>query len=115
MEMVKLIETAFSTADAEFPNIFQEDGDLLVVFRDWKENEVRLHFADHVAFKWQMAFELNEGERDDCCYQVLESSWLAKHIACEIISETEGYKHYRLNFNENGQLDVISFNLVQIK
>ncbi|MDF4805714.1 hypothetical protein P3592_32580 [Vibrio parahaemolyticus] len=70
MEIIKLLNLEFSTADAEYPSIHQEEGDLL------------------------------HG-----------SSWLIKHVQSEIINDHEGYKHYRLNFNEVGQLDVIAINL----
>ncbi|EGR0694062.1 TPA: hypothetical protein I7264_25825 [Vibrio parahaemolyticus] len=111
MEIIKLLNLEFSTADAEYPSIHQEEGDLLVDFKDWQEKVVKLHFSDIVAFKWQMVFDLHEGERDDCCYEIHGSSWLIKHVQSEIINDHEGYKHYRLNFNEVGQLDVIAINL----
>ncbi len=111
METIKLLNLEFSTADANYPSIHQESGDLLVDFNDWQEKAVRLHFSDIVAFKWQMVFDLHEGERDDRCYEIYGSSWLTKHVQSEIIHDYEGYKHYRLNFNAVGQLDVIALNL----
>ncbi|KDM93482.1 hypothetical protein [Photobacterium galatheae] len=111
METIKLLNLEFSTVDAVYPSIHQEEGDFLVEFRDWQEKAVKLHFSDIVAFKWQMVFDLHEGERDDCCYEIHGSSWLIQHVQSEIINDHEGYKHYRLNFNEIGQLDVIALNL----
>ncbi|ELV8759184.1 hypothetical protein QNE81_003761 [Vibrio vulnificus] len=112
MEAVKLLNLEFSTADAEYPEIHQVDGDLRVEFKDWQEKAVKLHLSDPVAFKWQMTFDLLKGERDDCCYEICNSFWLAEHVQSEIINSNEGYKHFRLNFNELGQLDVIALNIV---
>lgn len=111
METVKLLDLGFSTADAEYPELHQEDGDLRAEFKDWQEKAIKLYFADPVAFKWQMVFDLLEGERDDCCYEICSSFWLKQHVELEVINRDEGYKHFRLNFNELGQLDVIALNI----
>ncbi|MGU3840239.1 hypothetical protein ACVZHT_01045, partial [Vibrio diabolicus] len=102
----------FSTADAEYPEIHQEDGDIRVEFKDCQEKTVNLYFADPVAFKCQMVFDLLKGERDDCCYEICSSFWLKQHVQSEVINSNEGYRHFRLNFNELGQLDVIALNIL---
>ncbi|EGQ8448700.1 hypothetical protein ACXWHK_003109 [Vibrio alginolyticus] len=112
METVKMLDLGFSTADAEYPEIHQEEGDLRAEFKDWQEKTVKLYFADYVACKWEMVFDLLEGERDDSCYEICSSLWLKQHVQSEIINCDEGYKHFRLNFNELGQLDVIALNIV---
>ncbi len=112
METVKMLDLGFSTADAEYPEIHQEEGDLRAEFKDWQEKTVKLYFTDYVACKWQMVFDLLEGERDDSCYEICSSLWLKQHVQSEIINCDEGYKHFRLNFNELGQLDVIALNIV---
>lgn len=52
METVKMLDLGFSTADTEYPEIHQEDGDLRAEFKDWQEKTVKLYFVDHVACKW---------------------------------------------------------------
>ncbi|WFB46964.1 hypothetical protein [Vibrio coralliilyticus] len=112
METVKMLDLGFSTAGAEYPEIHQQEGDLRAEFKDWQEKTVKLYFADHVTCKWQMVFDLLEGERDDCGYEICSSIWLKQHVKSEVINSNEGYKHFRLNFNGLGQLDVIALNIV---
>lgn len=66
MQIAKKIEPGFSTADAEYPEIMQKDGDLSLCFKDWQERLIVVFFSDAIAFKWQMAESFLEGERDDC-------------------------------------------------
>lgn len=108
MEKVEILDTGFSTADADSPEFTQEKGDLLLHYNDWQEKLATVFFVDTVAFKWQMALSLRDGERDDCCYKVLNSLWLQEQIEAEVIRLDEGYNHYKFNFNEIGQLEVIA-------
>lgn len=108
MEYVKLIEAPFTTADAEYPVVIADGGTLTVKYMDWRENDVEIHFGEPVAYKWQMCEEYLEGERFDSCYEVVNSKWLQKHIEQELICENEGHCHFKFNFNENGQLEVIA-------
>lgn len=86
--------------------------DIQVEYKDWQEKTIEQYFSDPVVFKWQMVFDLLEGERDDCCYEICSSFWLKQQVQSGIINSNDGYKHYRLNFNELGQLDVIALHLV---
>ncbi|WP_065188519.1 hypothetical protein [Shewanella woodyi] len=108
MERFELIDTKFSTADAEYPEITQIDGDVILKFKDWQEQDIEVFFADSIAFKWQMAEVLTPEERFDSCYEVVNSQWLQLHVDHEIISNTEGYKHYKFNFNELGVFEVLA-------
>mgnify|MGYP003384961329 CR=1 FL=1 len=108
MESAKLLVTEFSTAGAEYPEIHQTEGDVILRFKDWREQPVEVFFSDPIAFKWQMAICLSQNERDDSCYEILESEWLALHIKEEEVSASEEYVHYKFNFNECGQFEIIS-------
>lgn len=112
-EKAVLLNVPFSTADAEYPVIKQKNGDVYVEYSDWQEKVVKLVFRDSVGFKWQMVFDLITGERDDECYEIACSSWVQKNIELGVIRESENYKHFRLNFNEIGQLEVLCLSLEQ--
>ncbi|WP_036254426.1 hypothetical protein [Methylobacter sp. BBA5.1] len=108
METAKLIQPGFSTADAEYPEIHQEDGDVTLKFKDWQENQIEVFFADAVAFKWQMAESFLSGERDDSSYEIKGSDWLQLHVKQGEIAESEEYKHYKFNFNGIGQFEILA-------
>lgn len=108
METAKLIHPGFSTADAEYPEIHQEEGDVVLRFKDWRENEVEVFFADPIAFKWQMAESFHDGERDDSSYEIVESDWLDLHIRQGVVSGSEEYKHFKFNFNGCGQFEILA-------
>lgn len=107
MQIANQIEPGFSTADAEYPEIKQEDGDLTLCFKDWQERSVEVFFGDTIAFKWQMAESLLENERDDCCYEIIGSEWLELHRKKGEIGPEE-YNHYKFNFNAVGQFEVLA-------
>ena len=109
MEQAKLIKPGFSTADAEYPEIRQEDGDVILKFQDWQENIIEVFFAEAMAFKWQMAevFYPCE-ERDDSSYQIENSEWLKTHMQQGTATESEEFKHYKFNFNGCGQFEILA-------
>ena len=108
MEIAKLLEPGFSTADADPLEIRQEDGDVHLRFKDWQERIVEVLFADAIAHKWESIESFYERERNDSCYEILGSSWIAEHIQQRVIAESAEYKHYKLNFNAWGQFEVLA-------
>lgn len=108
MEYAKIIESGFSVADAELPYVNMNGGDLVLKFKDWQENYIEVCFLDVVAFKWHMIEMLIDGEEHAKSHVIINSEWLAKHVEQEVIGAQENYQHYKFNFNENGQLEVIS-------
>ena len=108
METATRLDVPFSTADAEYPTFYQARGEVRVAYKDWQENSVKLVFSDAIAVKWQMAFTLLAGERDDESYVIQHSDWIKAHIEQGTVTEEEHYQHFRLNFNELGQLEVIA-------
>ena len=114
MEVAKLIQPSFSTADAEFPDVHQEDGYVVLMYKDWQENTVKVFFADPMAFKWQMAETFYEDEdRDDSCYVIENSKWLESHMEQSMAAETEEYNHYKFNFNGCGQFEILATNFTK--
>ena len=108
MEIAKIIKPSFSTADADYPNICQFEDDLLVVFTDWREIEVKIRFVNVIAFKWQMTESYIDGEEYDGCHEIVNSIWLAENYKQGTIGKSEAFKHYKFNFNACGQLEVLA-------
>src|SRR5947207_15796288 len=91
---------SFSTADAECPQVISERGCLRVVFRDWREKLVTLLFHDVASYSWdngEAAVDANH--RDDCCYIVHDSPWLARHREVGTLMLPEAHRHFKLCFN----------------
>ncbi|WP_432460197.1 hypothetical protein [Agarivorans sp. QJM3NY_25] len=107
MERAEIIDSGFSTADSEFPDINIVEGDLVLRFKDWQEVQREVFFSDVVAFKWQTIETFIEGEEYDRSHLIKDSSWLAEHIKQGEVGEQEECKHFKFNFNGNGQLEVI--------
>ena len=103
METALHIETRFATDDARGPfiEIMEKDGlpeHVALKWFDYHGRQVEVLFRDVIALKWQMAASLLDGERDDCCYEILDSKWIALHLEQESIPSSHSYKHYRFNF-----------------
>ena len=108
MERAEIIDPGFSTADAGFPEFNMYEGDLTLKFTGWQGIQREVLFLDPVAFKWQIIETFFEGEEYDRSHVITNSEWLAEHIKQGEIGTQEEYKHYKFNFNGNGQLEVIS-------
>ena len=106
------LHESFSAADAEYPHIELASGCLRVRFTDWREETVTLLFRDVVAFSWDEGdAALNASHRDDCCYIVHESPWLARHREVGTIIPAEDRRHFKLCFNAAGVLQVLASTL----
>lgn len=115
METAEIIDPGFAVADAENVTISTSDGGLEVEFEDWKENKTRILFVDAISHSWDaIDWKCLEGERYDCTHIIHNSEWLKEHLSQRSVEENEGYKHYRLNFNAEGTLQVLARDL-QIK
>jgi hypothetical protein len=105
-ESYRELAAGFSTADAEHLEVDYRDGDLKLRFVDWRDKSVSIRFPSAVAFRWQVAANLPSDIRDDESYEVLNSHWLAE---LSQLGATEAqHRHYKLCFNAEGILDVIS-------
>jgi hypothetical protein len=107
-EELLAIDVGVSSADAETVQLFYQFGDLLVLYKDWKEQEQEKRFFDVLAFRWQ-EFE-DDAPRNDAAYEVVNSGWLASQAKAQDVAP-EPYIHLRICFNGNGVLDVISLKL----
>ena len=113
MSQLTRLNTTFSTADAERPEIRYCNGELFLTFKDWQNKSVSVLFTDPVAFKWEEADCFYEGERDDSCYVIENSEWIAAYLKHGDISKNEAYQHYKFNFNSIGQLEVIALSFLE--
>ena len=105
------LRESFSTADAEHPQIVSENGLLRVTFQHWREKTVRLLFHDVVAYSWDDGdAAIDAGHRDDCCYVVHDSEWLARHREAGTV-RSEAHRHFKLCFNAAGVLQVLASRL----
>jgi hypothetical protein len=108
----KPLGESFSTANAECPRIVSEHGCLCVTFRDWREQVVSLMFHDVVAFSWDDGeAAVDAAHRDDCCYAVQNSPWLARHREVGTLTPSEDHRHFKLCFNAAGVLQVLASRL----
>lgn len=109
LERATIINPGFSVADAELPSISTSEDGLEIRFLDWREDLVEAIFVDSVSFRWdQIDWAFVEGERHDSSHVIENSDWMAEHLAQNSFSPDGGYKHYRLNFNAGGSLQVIA-------
>jgi hypothetical protein len=100
------LAAGFSTADADRPDITFAQGELLVKFKDWREQPVALRFPDAVAFRWQNEAALPASVRDDTPYEVIDSTWIAELRSFNALPPEP--HHYLLCFNAAGVLNVVS-------
>ena len=107
MPHLEPIAPGFITADAEYPKIHAESGVLTLTFRDWKEQGVEVRFSGVCAFQWQEAESSLPGEPYAGAVEVLDSEWLALHIAQGAIPKEQEAHHFRFNFNACGQFEVL--------
>jgi hypothetical protein len=107
-EIARLIETDFSTADAEYPNFSLRNGLLVLDFVDWREWPVRVRFSNTVGVKWQELDSEGPEDRDDSTYEIVGSSWLKEYLSKEACTPGDALRHYRLCFNACGVLDVLA-------
>jgi hypothetical protein len=103
---------SFSTADAEYPQVAVERGSLRVAIRDWREKFVTLLFHDVAAFSWDDGdAAVDANHRDDCCYIVHDSPWLARHREVGTVMPSDDHRHFKLCFNAAGVLQVLASRL----
>ncbi len=97
----------FSTADAENVELFFFDGtSLLLKFMDWQGQAFRVEFSEVIGFSWNEEELEHKQMKDDCVYEVINSSFLEKHKIIGNIYNSAYHKHYKICFNTCGILDV---------
>jgi len=109
MERAEVIDPGFIVADAGSVSFSTSDADLLIEFSEWNGKKIKVTFEDAIAHLWdRRAREYLEGERYDSTHVIHESEWLAKHSKMGYASVEKGFRHFRLNFNAEGTLEVIA-------
>lgn len=109
-ETYRQLTENFSTADASHPRITNDQGNLLLQFTNWQENLVEIQFPYAIAFRWQDEATLPGEIRDDSSYEVIGSKWLDELTQLDITEAL--HRHFKLCFNSQGILDVVSDYLV---
>jgi hypothetical protein len=114
IETAEWIDLGVSIADASAPEMVTAGGNLRIHFAQWNSEPAQVLFVDAVAHRWeQMEMEpLLEGEGFDSSHIIHQSKWLQAHLDRREFGPEVGYKHYRLNFNAAGCLQVIARDLV---
>lgn len=106
MPKVELINPGFTTADAGYPSMRYESGNLQLRFNDWRERSVLVTFHNVRRFEWSdEPDDFFDGEPFDGTCLIRKSGWVPRNAAGEC-------QHYRLNFNAcGGRLDVACVSL----
>ena len=107
MSHIAPLDPGFSTADAEYPELHAAAGTLRVSFTDWQQRVVAVQFNEVCAFRWQEAESLLTGEPYDGSCELVESDWVAQHLAQGSVPSEANLRHLRFNFNACGQLEVL--------
>lgn len=110
-ETYRELAAGFSTADAENPSLDYRNGDLVLCFCNWRDEQVAVRFPNTIAFHWQEEAILPDSVRNDQSYEVVRSSWLVD--LTDLGAADTRHRHYKLCFNVAGVLDVVS-DLLQV-
>lgn len=102
------LNPGFSTADADRPDLNLTSGDLVIRFNDWREQSVTVKFTDVAGLKWQEIEELLEGEPFDGICELIDSPWLSALAGQGARAPKEQHRHFSLNFNACGKLEVLA-------
>jgi len=111
-ELAKALSPGFSVADAEQPRLSFDANMLTVIFREWTEDQIELQFPACYAVRWQAVIKLKPEERGDEVLEITGSKWLADHRNYEAIAPQEPIRHFKLNFNAWGQLEVLAEDII---
>ena len=106
MATVEQINPGFTIADADYPSMSYDRGNLQLRFVDWRERHVLMTFHDVSRFEWtDEPDDYFDGEPYDGTCVVQKSEWIPRTAADEC-------RYYRLNFNDcGGRLDVACVSL----
>ncbi len=99
-------DLGFSVADGEDVRLLFSDGDLVLTFTDWREQQIEHRFPEALAFRWSYA-PSHPTPRDDSTYVLEASEWLQGSADAEGVPSL-GFRHYILCFNAEKVLEVVS-------
>ena len=100
-------DLGIQVADGEKLKLSYEGDDLIGSFQDWREEVTVFRCSRVIAFRWQLIEHLREGERPDDTYEILHSEWIREHREKGMIGSAQTARHFKLNFNAIGCLEVI--------
>ena len=102
MEKVKVINSIFSTADAEDVSIEFDSYDLVLRFTDWQGLNHVIKFSDTEFMRWDDDVNYKKF-RGDCPHEIIDSELIkTKNLDSNV------FHHYMLCFNAASNLEIIS-------
>lgn len=114
-EVYEIIDLGFSVSDAEGISFNYEKGNVLLIFKDWREKLIKVKFENALGFKFQDAEYFNSNlERFGSCHVVLNSGWLKLHEEKGETWDGETWEHYKFNFNAGGIIEVLCSKVVVV-
>jgi hypothetical protein len=100
-------DLGIQVADGEDLRLSYVCDDLLGSFKDWREIVTTFRCTGVIAFRWQPIEYFREDERPDSTYEIVGSEWVRQHKEQGMIGSAQVARHFKLNFNAIGCLEVI--------
>lgn len=101
------VDLGIQVADGEDLRLSYAGDDLVGIFKDWREDVTVFHCSRVIAFRWQPIEYFHEEERPDSTYEIIDSEWVRQHHEQGMIGSAQIARHFKLNFNAMGCLEVI--------
>jgi len=101
------VDLGIQVADGEDLKLSYVGRDLVGSFNDWREVETTFRCSGVVAFRWQPIEYFLAAERPDSTYEIVGSEWVRQHEEQGMIGSAQAVRHFKLNFNAIGCLEVI--------
>lgn len=107
-EQAEVIDPGFSIADGEHVSYLYDGEFLSFQFTDWTEETIVVRCSSVIGFKYQWATgECLADERFDSTHLIHNSRWLLEHQKQGEGSKDQGWRHFKLNFNAAGVMEVL--------
>lgn len=112
-EIPQEIDLGLQIADGENLKLSYQRDLLECCFLDWRERRTVFVCTGTISFRWQpLEYHLPQ-ERPDSTYEILNSRWIAAHQEQGQIGSRQVARHFRLNFNAIGCLEVICREIIR--
>lgn len=102
-------DVPFSMENTREHSFYKCDG-LGFTFVDDYENIITIstEYDSVWAIKWESIETLMDGEENNSCHIIENSSWVAHHEQDCVLDDRARCRHYKINFKDRGQLEFIS-------